>query len=175
MFDTNRLLFRGFQDGDVEHLFSLRNDFRVQRFMTGRPLVPQPTKHKEFLGTNAEVATIWFSIILKETGEFVGNCSIRMTEPKDRDATFGIALYPKFWGEGYETEAARFTIAYAFQSLGLQRASLTVLAENTAAIALYKKLGFTVEGTIRRAHWGEGRWQGVLEEEWYEKNQGLSK
>ena len=31
MFSLDHLLFRGFQDNDVEHLYSVRNDFRAQR------------------------------------------------------------------------------------------------------------------------------------------------
>lgn len=140
MFSSDRLLFRGFEDDDVEHLYSMRNDFRVQRFMMPEPLVPQPTKYKEFLKARAEGSAIWFSIILKDTGEFVGQCSIKVFEPKNRDGTFGISMYPKFWGNGYGTEAAKFTIGYAFKSLGIQRVSLTVLEGNAAALAVYNKL-----------------------------------
>ena len=46
MFSSDHLLFRGFQDNDVEHLYSVRNDFRAQRFITGEPVVPRPEKYK---------------------------------------------------------------------------------------------------------------------------------
>jgi RimJ/RimL family protein N-acetyltransferase len=115
MFSSYRLLFRGSQDEDVEHLYCMRNDFRVQRFITGEPVVPRPEKYKEFLKAQAEGSTIWFSIILKETGEFVGQCSIKVSEPKNRDGTFGISVYPRFWGKGYGTEASKFMIGYAFE------------------------------------------------------------
>lgn len=46
MFSSDHLLFRGFQDNDVEHLYSVCNDFRVQRFITGEPVVPRPEKYK---------------------------------------------------------------------------------------------------------------------------------
>lgn len=140
MFSSDRLLFRGFQDDDVEHLYSIRNDFRVQRFISAEPVVPRPMKYKEFLKGQAEDSTIWFAIILKDTREFVGQCSMKVSEPKNRDATFGISMYRKFWGNGYGTEASKFMIGYAFNALGIQRVSLMVLEGNAAAIAVYKKL-----------------------------------
>lgn len=72
MFSSDRLLFRGLQDEDVEDLYCMRNNSRVQRFVTMEPNIPHPTKYKEFLKAQAEGSTIWFSIIQKETGEFVG-------------------------------------------------------------------------------------------------------
>ena len=140
MFSSERLLFRGFQDDDVEHLYAMRNDARAQRFVTMEPNIPHPTKYKEFLKAQAEGSTIWFSIILKDTGEFVGQCSIKVSEPKNRDGTFGISIYSKFWGNGYGTEASKSIIGHAFEALGIQRVSLTVLEGNAAAIAVYKKL-----------------------------------
>ncbi|KIJ62716.1 hypothetical protein HYDPIDRAFT_114406 [Hydnomerulius pinastri MD-312] len=171
MFTSDRLIYRGFENDDVEHIYAMRNDYRVQRFITGEPIVPRPTKFKEFLKNQAEGSTIWFSVILKETGEFVGQCSIKVSEPKNRDGLFGISMYPKFFGKGYGTEASKFTVGYAFKALGIQRVSLTVLEGNAAALAVYKKLGFKEEGRKRRSNWTEGHWEdlfymGVLEEEW---------
>ncbi|KAG8214712.1 hypothetical protein J3R82DRAFT_9800 [Butyriboletus roseoflavus] len=103
MFTSDRLLFRGFEDRDVEHLYLMRNDFRVQRFITAEPVVPRPAKYKEFLKAQAEDSTIWFSIILKDTLDFVGQCSMKVSEPKNRDGTFGISMYSEFWGNGYGT------------------------------------------------------------------------
>ncbi|KAH7927679.1 acyl-CoA N-acyltransferase [Leucogyrophana mollusca] len=172
MFTTDRLILREFKDGDLDSLLALRNEPSVQRGVTSQPTVPRPTKYKEFLKELAENSTIWFTIILKETGGFVGQCSIKATEPqKNRDAVFGISMFPEFWGKGYGTEATRFTVDYAFKALGVQRVSLTVLEGNPGAIAVYKKVGFQIEGRKRRANWVEGKWEdllsmGVLDQEW---------
>ena len=140
MFTTDRLLLRGFQDHDVDALIALHNDAKVQRFITNEPIVPRPTKYKGDIKKRAEQSTLFFMLILRETSEFVGQCSIMVQEPKNRDGFFGIALHPKFWGAGYGTEVSRFVIGYAFKALGLQRVSLLVFEGNEAAIALYKRL-----------------------------------
>ncbi|KAG0700461.1 acyl-CoA N-acyltransferase [Suillus ampliporus] len=145
------------------------------RGLIAEPITPQPTKYKEFLKTIAENSTIWFTIVLKETGEYMGQCSINVIEPvKNRDGLFGISILPKFWGKGYGTEATRFTVDQAFRALGVQRVSLNVVEGNEAAIAVYKKIGFKEEGRKRRANWFDGHWEdvlsmGVLDEEWAER------
>lgn len=140
MFTTDRLLLRGFEDSDVDNLIILHNDARVQRFITNEPIVPRPSKYKEDLKKWAEQSTLYFTLVLRGTGEFMGQCSVVIQEPKNRDGVFGIALRPKFWGVGYGTEASKFVIGYAFKALGVHRVSLGVFEGNKAAIALYKTL-----------------------------------
>ncbi|KAG1749191.1 acyl-CoA N-acyltransferase [Suillus lakei] len=144
------------------------------RWGTAEPIVPGPTKYKEIIKIFAENSTIWFTIVHKETGQFMGQCCVKVAEPvKNRDGVFVISMLPKFWGKGYGTEATRFTIDHAFRALGIQRVSLNVLEGNEAAIAIYKKIGFKEEGRKRRANWVDGHWEdglsmGVLDEEWAE-------
>ncbi|KAG9312409.1 acyl-CoA N-acyltransferase [Chiua virens] len=171
MFTTENLLLRSFQDSDLDHLLALRNDPDVQRGKTFGPVVPRPPKYKDFLRSLAEESTLWFTIAMRDTGEFVGHCLIRISEYKNRDGEFSISLFPKFWGKGYGTEATVFTVGHAFSALGLQRLSLCVLEGNVAARRLYTKIGFREEGRKRRGNWAEGKWEdiiymGVLEEEW---------
>ncbi|KAF8440817.1 acyl-CoA N-acyltransferase [Boletus edulis BED1] len=171
MFTTDRLFLRGFEDGDADKLIALHNDAKVQRFITNEPIVPRPAKYKEDLKKWAEACTLYLTLILRETGEFVGQCSITVQEPKNRDGFFGIALHPKFWGKGYGTEASKFVVGYAFEALGVQRVSLGVFEGNKVAILLYKRLGFKEEGRKRRCNWVEGHWEdmihmGILDDEW---------
>lgn len=140
MFTSDRLLFRALLDSDIERWYSMYNDLRIQRFITNEPVVPHPAKYKEVLKAKAESSTIWFSIELKDTGAFVGQCSVKVSESKNRDGLFEISIRPDLWGNGYGTEASKFMIGYAFEALGIQRVSLTVFEGNARAIAIYKKL-----------------------------------
>lgn len=49
------------------------------------------------------------------------------------------------------TEALRAVLSYLFHEEHYQLVTVRVLAPNTASLALMKKLGFTQEGTLRRA------------------------
>lgn len=140
MFTTDRLLLRGFQDSDLDSLLALRNDAAVLRGKTFGPVIPHPPKYREFLRNLAQDSALWFTIAIKDTGEFVGHCMVRIPEYKNRDGEFSISMFPKFRGKGYGTEAATFTVGRAFRALGLQRVSLSVLEGNTAARRLYTKM-----------------------------------
>ncbi|KAF1848852.1 acyl-CoA N-acyltransferase [Cucurbitaria berberidis CBS 394.84] len=85
----------------------------------------------------------------------------------------GIDILPAYQGRGYGAEAIGWALDYAFRRAGLHRVKIRAFEWNTGAIRLYKKLGFTVEGSEREALWFEGRWwdgveMGMLESEWWE-------
>lgn len=82
-----------------------------------------------------------------------GNASLScvMDRQKTRHrATFGIAIRKSDWGQGLAKKILTALIAFAKQA-GYEWLELEVAANNTAAVALYKKLGFTVCGERPRS------------------------
>lgn len=80
-----------------------------------------------------------------------------------RSAQFSIMLGEKAArGRGVGAEATRLMLAHAFDDLNLHRVWLHVLADNEAAIALYRKAGFVQEGTLRQAAFKEGAYVDLL-------------
>lgn len=85
-----------------------------------------------------------------------------------REARFAIGMFdPQFVGRGLGAQATQLVLRHAFDTLGLHRIDLRVLAFNTAAIESSRRSGFVVEG--RERCWLEGRWHdddvimGILE------------
>jgi ribosomal protein S18 acetylase RimI-like enzyme len=74
--------------------------------------------------------------------------------------TLGIGLLPKFRGRGIGRQLMQTTIDAAWQ-YGMTRIELTVREHNANAIALYKKLGFQIEGLQRNAIRIDGQYQNV--------------
>ena len=62
----------------------------------------------------------------------------------------GVALLPEFRGQGVGERLMRQTLEAA-RAFGLHRVELTVREDNKNAIALYKKIGFEIEGLMRDA------------------------
>jgi len=60
---------------------------------------------------------------------------------------FGLyyAIAPAFQGQGYATEAARALVVYAFNQLRIKRVVATTSYDNTASMAVMRKLGMRVE------------------------------
>ncbi|KAE9404067.1 acyl-CoA N-acyltransferase [Gymnopus androsaceus JB14] len=131
----------------------------------------QGSKFEEDLPTSISESLLHVIIETKDSGEFIGYTRLFKHSYKNRDAILGIALLPEFWGRGYATEVLTFIIDYAFQQLAMHRISLGTFANNTAAIKVYKRVGFVQEGVRRKANWMDGKWQdeilmAVLDEDW---------
>ena len=76
-----------------------------------------------------------------------------------------------YWSQGYGTDAVRTLVNLGFGQINLDKVFLRVFEFNTRAIRCYEKVGFVVEGRLRRQHYHEGRYyaewiMGLLREEW---------
>ncbi|KAK0457459.1 acyl-CoA N-acyltransferase [Desarmillaria tabescens] len=173
MFTTKRLYLRAFRDSDLASLLNLWNDPLVQPMVTNEYVVPRGSRFTEYLrkAADSEKNVLWLMVEARDSGEFVGQTSLTVGNPKNRDGTFGIMFLPKFWGQGYGTEVTRFVVDYSFRELGLHRVSLSVFERNRNAIDLYKRVGFLEEGRKRKVNWVQGGWEdiflmAILDEEW---------
>ena len=93
-----------------------------------------------------------FGIRLADTDELIGSCQLAGIHPVYRSAELQIRIGPPDRRrQGLGTEALELLLRHAFDDLNLRRVQLHALATNTAAIAAYEKLGFTVEGSLREA------------------------
>ncbi|CRK60361.1 probable acetyltransferase [Alloactinosynnema sp. L-07] len=74
-------------------------------------------------------------------------------------AKLGYAIAADHWGNGYATDAARTLIDYGFSELGLHRISAAIGPDNTASLAVIRRLGFTYEGRLRDHVHTNGAWR----------------
>lgn len=57
------------------------------------------------------------ALILKETGEFIGQCGLLLQDLDQRiELEVGYSLLPRHWGKGYASEAARAFRDFAFKN-----------------------------------------------------------
>jgi putative acetyltransferase len=73
-------------------------------------------------------------------------------------AEIGMAVHDDYQGRGVGTALLSGLIELAERWLGLIRLELTVYTDNERAIALYKRLGFVVEGTLRKYGMRDGQY-----------------
>ncbi|MFM0012988.1 GNAT family protein [Paraburkholderia sediminicola] len=97
------------------------------------------------------------------TRELVGVTYLLGIDWVNRCAEFSIQIGSESArGRGIGETATRLTLEHAFSDLNLHRVSLTVLASNARAIALYEKVGFRAEGLMRQAAFKVGRYLDVI-------------
>ena len=115
---------------------------------------------------------IILAIADRKTNLHIGNVKLGPIDWIHRKATFGILIGEReFWGKGIGTEATRMMVEYGFFQLNLNRIELGVHVENEAAIRIYQKAGFQIEGRFRKSVFHEGTykdslWMGLLRSEY---------
>src|SRR5690554_6054415 len=82
---------------------------------------------------------------------YLGEIVLNEIDHVVRSANLRLAMRPAYRGRGYGTEAIWLMLGLAFDTLGLHRVGLDVLATNARAKSLYENLGFVPEGRLRDA------------------------
>ncbi len=79
--------------------------------------------------------------------------------PKNKHVGFlGISILKDFRGNGIGNAMMNYTIEWAKRQNELEKISLTVFSTNNPAINLYRKLGFTIEGRMKKHYKIEGKY-----------------
>ena len=102
-------------------------------------------------------------LVIDADENVVGWCDIiiNATEGFRHSGQLGMGLLPAARGQGLGRKLAQAAIERAFD-LGLERIELEVFASNESATALYRELGFTVEGVKERARKIDGTYDDII-------------
>lgn len=124
---------------------------------------------EQVAANRAEGKTVAYS--LRVGGELAGLAGLHDIDMANGTAQIGYWLAAKHEGRGRMTAAVRALIGMAFRDLGLARIEIRCAAGNVRSQAIPKRLGFTLEATLRGAqqlHDGrvDVRVYGLLREEW---------
>ena len=86
------------------------------------------------------------ALIHKVTGEFVGQCGLLVqTVEGEKRLEVGYSILPKFWGQGYATEAAIRCKEFAFENNYCQNLMSIMHPDNIASEKVALKNGMTFE------------------------------
>ena len=121
----------------------------------------------------AEGDVLSLAVILKDSGELVGDFILCWTSEEHQQAEIGYIIHPDHAGHGYATEAGRVLLRIAFQDLGLHRVVASTDARNTASGRVLEKLGMRAEAHFVENEYVKGEWQServyaILAREWQE-------
>ncbi len=104
-------------------------------------------------------------------GELVGNVSLNKIDRQLSKTDIGYWLSEQCQGQGLVTRVVSELLHIAFDELKLEKVEIAAAVENLASRKVAQRLGFTLEGVIRRAENIDGRVvdhavYGLLAEEW---------
>ena len=99
-------------------------------------------------------------------GELVGRVEWLERRWGRRDTSLcweiAVGLFPESRSRGIGTSAQRQLVDYVFAHTRVERVQATTDPQNTAEITCLRRIGFQLEGTVRRAQWRGGAWHDQL-------------
>ncbi|WP_245591178.1 GNAT family N-acetyltransferase [Aquimarina latercula] len=134
---------RKLQVSDAEKFFSLNSDPEVLKYTGDYPFLSIEDA-KSFLKNYQEYNINGYgrwAVLLKETNDFIGWCSLKRN--KDGDIDIGFRFFRNKWNKGYATESSIAALAYGFTQLGIKEIIARVVSENKASIKVLEKIGMT--------------------------------
>lgn len=103
-----------------------------------------------------------FVIEALESGDMVGTLNTHTINQRVGTFMYGIAISPERRRKGYAAEAVRLMLRYYFDEKRYQKVSAEVYSFNAPSIRLHERLGFTLEGRLRRMVYTAGQFHDAL-------------
>ena len=144
VFESDRINFIKINETLVNEFVNMVNDPEVQRFISKKRITYTIEKEKEWIDEKIKEKAFIFSMMEKDTNEFIGN--IEIMEINNGIGELGISITPKKQNNHFGQEAIKRFIEYAFDVLHLDNIELNVFNFNPRAIRCYEKSGFIIDG-----------------------------
>jgi RimJ/RimL family protein N-acetyltransferase len=178
---TDRLHLREFVFDDWPAVLAYQQDPRYLRYYAWMGRTPKEVQAfvQMFLDYQAAKPRTKYqlAVTLKETGQLIGNCGLRLKSVTAFEADIGYEFSADHWGKGYATEAAQAIVNLGFTDFGLHRISADLVADNVASAHVLEKIGMKLEGRLRDGEYFKDRYwdtllYAILEDEWRELGDG---
>ncbi len=146
VYETNRLILRLFESGDVEDVMKFWGDAEVMEHCSGA--IPEEFLPKVFESYNkchdAKGLSV-YAVVEKETGKVIGAAGFNI-----RDSVSTIELLYHFakesWGKGYATEAAAACVHLAKENGQVKLIYASADPVNAGSLKILEKIGFNYQG-----------------------------
>jgi [ribosomal protein S5]-alanine N-acetyltransferase len=160
--ETERLLLRPMLEVDFESLLLIFTDPNVIAAFDHPPFSREQMQRwlQRNLDHQNQFGYGLFSVMLKESGELIGDCGLEQMEDQGA-AELGYDFRSEFWNRGYATEAASAVRDYAFDVLKLPRLISLIRVGNHSSKRVAEKVGMTLAEEITR--YGNQYWKYALD------------
>ena len=149
-----KVRLRAVEPEDWEAFFHWNDDTDVARDCYWIPFPRSQAGQQKWTGDQAlaEPQNDNFRWVIEDLqGTLVGTINTTNCNRQTGTFSYGLAIQREHWRKGYASEAIRIVLGYYFHELRYQKVTVQVYDFNQASVQLHQKLGFQVEGRIRRA------------------------
>jgi RimJ/RimL family protein N-acetyltransferase len=162
-----RVSLRAYRDSDADALLALYGDPRVTRYWSHEPWTDraQVLAYLERMRRERETREFYpWAIATNDDDGLIGTVALYELDHVHHRGMIGYSLSPLHQGVGYAHEGLRLMIDHAWNGLGLHRLEADTDPENAPSRRLLEKLGFALEGTMRKRWFVHGAWHDTS---WY--------
>lgn len=157
IFETKRLYLREMTKDDFGSLCKMLQDNEVMYAYNGAfsDLEVQEWLDRQLARYEKYGFGLW-AVILKESGEMIGQCGLTMQPWKDKEVLeVGYLFQKEFWHKGYAAEAARACRQYAFEELNADEVCSIIRDTNIPSQNVALRNGMTDKDTWIKHYRGE--------------------
>ena len=154
--ETERVLLRQMEQSDYDDLCKILQDEEVMYAYEGAfsDEEVQNWLDRQLMRYEKDGFGL-YAVILKETGEMIGQCGLTMQEiPGEQVLEIGYLFQKKYWHQGYATESAKACKEYAFTVLKADEVFSIIRDSNIASQNVAKRNGMTQVGTFVKHYRG---------------------
>ncbi|MCD6059265.1 MAG: N-acetyltransferase [Thermomicrobiales bacterium] len=154
-----RVRLRAIEPSDWEAYFAWNQDDEQARSVSNIPFPQSAEAVRQWAqqeATRKPERDAFRFVIKNETGEVVGDLTTHNCDARVGSFSYGITIRREHRRNGYAAEAITLVLRYYFRELRYQKATVTVFSFNEVSARLHEKLGFQLEGRIRRTQFTNG-------------------
>ena len=171
---TPRLTLRPVRESDLAGLLEINGDAEVTRFLpyaTWQSLDDGTAWFKRMEALASTGTGQQLVLIRNEDSRIVGTVLLFKFEELSARLELGYVLGRHFWRQGLMHEAIASVCEHAFTAMSVRRIEAEVDPGNVASNRLLRRVGFTLEGTLRQRWVAKGvaydtNFYGCLAEDW---------
>lgn len=149
LIQTERLVLREWQESDLTPLIHMTSKEHIAYWLPewkscsewALPWIQNNTKKGYEINNPMEYFMTW-AIVLKESDQLIGMINIGSDEFEKKEVGTGYFIDMDYENNGYMTEALRALCDYVFRTYHYDHIATMIQPENTASIAVAKKVGF---------------------------------
>lgn len=148
MLETQKLILREMTQDDLEDFYEIFSTEEVGRFINrmSHADVERYFEKKKQKPKNPHS----FAVVLKENNKMIGTCGIKLNE-QTNVGTLSYVFNPKYWNNGYCTEACKAILKYGFEVAKMQRIEADCFEDNYGSIhILQDKLKMRMDTSKQR-------------------------
>lgn len=149
---TERLILREISAEDVNEIFALRSDDRVNKFLD-RAKANSLDDARQFISKICDGVhnnkILYWGITFKNDNKIIGAILIWSILKESSSAEIGYELLPDFQGKGIMQEAIQAVINFGFETIHLKKIEAYLRTDNQGSVKLLEKNNFKRNSPVK--------------------------